>query len=301
MADYGHDLLFGAFLSPAADTVERTVTQARLAESLGLELIGIQDHLYHPGFLDALTLLTHLAARTETVTLFPDVAGLPLRGPVTLANFAASLSVLSGGRAALGLGSGAHPAGIASLGGPRRSPGEQVAALDEGVEVIRRLLGRDPGPTFDGRHYRLAGAAPALERPLPGEIPLWLGGYGPRSLRLIGRKADGWIPSSAYLPPWRLPAANAVIDEAARDAGRDPAEIRRLYNVDGAFRASGGGGFLDGPPELWAAQLTELALRDGVSAFVLAPGARPEEEIKIFAGDVAPAVREGVARARATA
>src|ERR1700754_3751168 len=96
MVDYGHDLLFGSFLTPAAGQAERVVELAQLTEQAGLDLVRIQDHPYQPAFLDAWTLLSGLAARTARVRVSPNVANLPLRPPAVLARSAASLDVLSG-------------------------------------------------------------------------------------------------------------------------------------------------------------------------------------------------------------
>ncbi|MCP2338097.1 LLM class flavin-dependent oxidoreductase [Actinomadura rupiterrae] len=296
MPDYRHDLLFGVFLSPAVADMPATMENVRLAESLGLDLVGMQDHPYHPGFADTPTLLTRVALATRKITVFPDVASLPLRGPVTLASWAATLAEISGGRVALGLGSGAHQGGIAALGGPSWTPGQQVQALDEAVRVVRGLLDGRPGHTVEGEFYRLRDAPPILGRPF--DVPLWLGGYRPRTLNLIGCLADGWIPSSAYMGPGEMAAASPLIDEAATAAGRDPAAVRRLYNLDGVFSPGASGGFLHGPPKVWADQLAELALELGVSGFVLSSG-RPAD-IELFAREVVPAVREEVNRARST-
>ncbi len=80
------------------------------------------------------------------------------------------------------------------------------------------------------------------------------------------------------------------------DAGRDPREIRRLYNISGRFDGGADGGFLAGPPAVWAEQLAELTLRHGISGFVLGTDARPD--IERFAQEVAPRVRELVSAAR---
>ena len=89
---------------------------------------------------------------------------------------------------------------------------------------------------------------------------------------------------------------NAAIDEAAQEAGRDPAEVRRLFNVNGRF--GGDGGFLQGGPTDWAEQLAELTLTTGMSSYILA--ADSDEDIHRFAEDVAPAVRELVEAARSS-
>jgi hypothetical protein len=90
-----------------------------------------------------------------------------------------------------------------------------------------------------------------------------------------------------------------TLDAAAETAGRDPARIRRAFNLSGRFGS--GRGFLQGPPAAWADQLTTLVLEHGISAFILGPGRDPVGDLRRFAGEVAPAVREAVARTRAGA
>jgi hemerythrin-like domain-containing protein len=129
-------------------------------------------------------------------------------------------------------------------------------------------------------------------------VGIWLGAYKPGMLALTGRAADGWLPSLSYLQPGDLAAGNKLIDEAAQQAGRSPDQIRRLLNVSGRF-APVGRGPLDGPAEQWAEELADLALSDGISAFIFA-GDDPDD-LRRFAGEVAPAVRELVAAGQATA
>jgi alkanesulfonate monooxygenase SsuD/methylene tetrahydromethanopterin reductase-like flavin-dependent oxidoreductase (luciferase family) len=117
-------------------------------------------------------------------------------------------------------------------------------------------------------------------------------------LALTGRRADGWIPSSSYVPPARLPELQARIDEAARAAGRDPPEIKRLYNVDGRITTGALHGFLDGPPDHWVETLAGLALNDGLDTFIFWPREAPGEQLRRFAEEVAPGVRALVERER---
>lgn len=298
MPDYGHDLLFGTFLPPAADSAAQTVRLAVLADELGLDLASVQDHPYQGKFLDAWTLLSVIAAQTSRLRVLPNVANLPLRPPAVLARAAASLDVLSGGRVELGLGSGAFPDGVAAMGGPRRTAGEAVTALEEAIAVIRALWAPGRGVTVAGTHYRLTGAHPGPTP--PHDIGIWLGSYKPRMLRLTGRLADGWLPSAPYLPPDQLADANAVIDAAAVDAGRDPAAVRRLYNIGGTFTGTGRE-FLRGPVPVWVEQLAELALTEGISGFIHTTEAGGAADLHRFAEEVAPAVRELVAAERAQA
>lgn len=297
MPDYGHPLEFGVFLPPAAETAGDTLTLARLADRLGLELVSVQDHPYQAAFLDAWTLLSVIAASTDSVRVFPNVANLPLRPPAMLARSAASLDILSGGRVELGLGTGAFWDAIEGMGASRRTPAESVAALEEAVAVIRALWtpGRR-GVRLDGEHYRLAGAHPG---PSPvHDIGIWLGAYKRRMLALTGRVADGWLPSAPYAPPEQLAGMNEIIDEAAESAGRSTSDIRRLYNITGTFSGQGND-FLRGPAKVWVEQLAELALADGISGFVLMVEPDGGDDLRRFAEEVAPGVRELVAGERA--
>jgi hypothetical protein len=288
--DYGHALEFGVFPTPAAQTAEAVVSLAAQADQLGLDLVTIQDHPYQSRFLDTWTLLSFLAARTSRVRLAPNVLNLPLRPPAVVARAVASLDVLSGGRVELGIGAGAFWDGVAAMGGPRRAPGESVDALREAIAVLRALWDTDTrgGAILDGRYHPLRGAA---RGPAPlHRVQIWVGAYKPRMLRLTGQLADGWLPSLPYLQEGDLAAGNAAIDAAAREAGRDPADIRRLLNV---------GGPQDGSLDEWVDQLVRWALEDGVSAFILM--ADDAGSVATFATEVAPAVRQRVEAARAGA
>ena len=297
MPDYGHPLEFGVFLPPQADAAGDTITLARLADRVGLDLVSVQDHPYQAAFLDTWTLLSVIAASTTTVRVFPNVANLPLRPPAVLARSAASLDILSGGRAELGLGAGAFWDAIAGMGGPRRSGPEAVAALEEAIGVIRALWTPGRGVRLDGAHYRLAGAHPG---PFPvHDIGIWVGAYRKRMLGLTGRLADGWLPSASYAPPEQLAGMNAAIDAAAEAAGRSTSDIRRLYNINGTFTGSGAE-FLRGPAEVWVEQLAELALTDGISGFVLMVERDGGDDLRRFAEEVVPGVRELVAAERAS-
>ncbi|MEU7617806.1 LLM class flavin-dependent oxidoreductase [Micromonospora rifamycinica] len=300
MTDYGHELLFGAFLTPDARQPEQVVARARFCEQVGLDLVTFQDHPYQPGFLDTWTLMSYLAAATSRIRLAGNVLNLPLRQPVVLARSVASLDLLSGGRVELGLGTGAFWDAIEANGGRRLTPGQSVDALDEAIRILREVWAaeRRGGVRVDGEHYRVVGAkrGPAPAHP----VGIWVGAYKPRLLRLVGRTADGWLPSLSYLPqgPAGLADLTALVDEGAAAAGRDPAEVRRLLNISGRF-AREGSGFLDGPPRQWVREVTDLVLTHGTSGFIL--GADDPTSLQVFAQEVAPAVRELVAAERSGA
>jgi alkanesulfonate monooxygenase SsuD/methylene tetrahydromethanopterin reductase-like flavin-dependent oxidoreductase (luciferase family) len=278
--DYGHPVKFGVFITPGAAQPEHPLAIAALADEVGFDLVGVQDHPYQSRFLDTWTLLTAMAMRTKKIGLFTDVANLPLRPPAVLAKAAASLDLISGGRVELGLGAGGSFEAIKAIGGPMLTRGESVEALDEAIQVVRMMWSAQRGARFEGKHYQLAGVhtGPAPAHP----IGIWLGAYKPRMLALVGRAADGWVPSLGYAQPADLLEGNRRIDEAAAAAGRDPRSIRRILNA-GA----------DVPVELF----TSLTVEHGMDTFVIG-GVEDPDALRWFAADVAPAVREAVDKAR---
>jgi len=291
VSDYGRDLEFGVSVEPLADPPEWAARVARAADVAGLDLVGIQDHPYQRRFLDTWTLISTLVPVTEHIRFFPDVANLPLRPPAMLAKAAASLDVLSGGRVEMGIGAGAFWDAVVAMGGPRRSPGEAVRSVEEAIKIMRMVWSDERSVRFDGELYSLKGMRPG---PHPvHDIGIWVGAYGPKMLDLIGRIADGWVPSLGYAPPGRLPEMNRRIDEGAQRAGREPGEIRRAYNLSGNIGTEDEG-LLESPASRWVETLTGFALEHGMDTFIYWPSGDHERQVEVFAGEVVPAVKEAV-------
>jgi alkanesulfonate monooxygenase SsuD/methylene tetrahydromethanopterin reductase-like flavin-dependent oxidoreductase (luciferase family) len=268
--DYGQSLRFGIFPSPRADSAHTTLNLAKLADDAGFELIGIQDHPYQRRFLDTWALMAFVLSQTNRISVFPAVANLPLRPPRMMAKAAASLDVLSGGRFELGLGAGAFWDGIEAMGGRKLSPRQSVDALEQSIAEIRdfwKAEGKYDGP------------------PPAHTIRILLGAYGPRMLRITGALADGWIPSQSYLTPDKAPEAMKRVDDAAHAEGRDPAELRRVYNL-----------ISDRPPS--AEEIADFATELGFDSFIFSVD--DEQSLARIASEVVPAVREEVASRRGT-
>jgi hypothetical protein len=176
----------------------------------------------------------------------------------------------------LGLGAGAFWDRMEEMGGRVLTPAESVAALDEAIDVIRAM--------WHGES-RVAGPPPAHD------IGIWLGAYKPRMLRLTGAKADGWIPSLGGMPPEEAGRAAAIVDDAARAAGRDPAQLVRALNVsDKAL------GTTDANEQ--ARLLATLATDLGFDTFIYWPSEPEPDLVRAFADDVVPKVRDVVATYR---
>ena len=284
----GRDIKFGYFLIPNADAPLLSLAQE--AEQLGLDYIAVQDHPYQRRFVDTWALLSMIAATTSRIGLFPDVANLPLRPPAVMAKAAASIDVLSGGRFELGLGAGGFWDAIEAYGGPRRNPGDALEALAEGIEVIRKIWSGERNLRFDGKHYKLRGAHSG---PVPAHpIGIWLGVTGPRALKLTGQVADGWVPSFRG-DLKKISEMTKRLNDAAAKAGRDPASIRRILNVNGEITDGASNGILQGPVTQWADELSNLAIAYGFDTFIF--WGEGEGQLQRFSNEVVPAVRAQVA------
>ena len=291
---------FGIALVPATEGIDRVRELVRAADQAALDYVGIQDHPYQRRFLDTWSLIPALLAETKRISFFTDVANLPLRPPAVMAKAAATLDVLSGGRFELGLGAGGFPDVIAGYGGPRRTAGESVEALAEAIDVIRLLWSEERSVSFDGEHYQLDGAHPGPRPAHP--IGIWVGAFRPRMLRLVGRKADGWLPSLGVLTRDELRAGNEQIDAAAENAGRDPRSIRRIINVQGVIgerpapsRSELPVGYLAGDPLAgsadWWVETFKGFVHDGFDTLVFWPVDASPGQVELLAGDVVPHFR----------
>jgi alkanesulfonate monooxygenase SsuD/methylene tetrahydromethanopterin reductase-like flavin-dependent oxidoreductase (luciferase family) len=279
------DVKLGIFVVPDATDPAGTIDRIVTADRVGLDLIGVQDHPYQRRFFDTWTLLAYVAGLTERVGLLSDVINLPLRPPAVLAKSAASLDVLSGGRVELGIGAGSFWEAIEAMGGTRRSGPESVDALEEAIAILRGFWSGEPSVRFEGEHYSVAGAKPG---PAPAHpIGIWVGAYGPRMLRLTGTLADGWLPSLGgdYVSPENAPAMHAAVDEGARAAGRDPAEIERGANVLG----------MEGDVAGWPERLARIATELRFSTLLVSPPDAGTDGIRRLGEEVAPRLRELVA------
>ncbi len=213
---------------------------ARRAEAAGFEALWIDDHLlndegdWRAPKLEGWSVLGALAATTTTARLGLLVGANTFRNPGLVAKLAVTLEEISGGRAIVGLGAGwferEHDAFGLDFGG---SMGERLDRLAEAATVLRRLLDGEI-VTHDGPAYALRDAVAA---PWPARrVPLLIGGAGPRkTLPLVARVADRW---NTYASPDELVARSALLDEACRAVGRDPATVHRSVNLNVVVRPS---------------------------------------------------------------
>ncbi len=215
-------------LWPAASrTWPEILEGAEYAERTGWHGVWIADHFMQNGddlsipVNEALALLAGLAARTERVRIGSMVLGNTHRHPAVVANWAATVDQLSGGRFVLGVGAGWQVNEHEVYGIDLPPVKELLARFEEACQVFRGLLTEDRF-SFDGRYYQLAGAP--LE-PKPAHLPLLIGASGEKvALRIVARYADEWNH-------WGLPEVARHKGEVFRahceKIGRDPATVRR--------------------------------------------------------------------------
>jgi len=292
------------------NNAEKAFTLARTADELGLDIIGVQDHPYNGTFFDTWTLISSLAASTKKIRYFSDVSDLPMRPPAMLAKTTATLDIITKGRVELGIGAGAFWDAIHTYGGPRRNPGEAVAALEEAMQVIH-LIWNFGGPrrrvSFPGKYYQLENAQAG---PSPyHNIGIWLGATRPRMMELIGRSGDGWvIPLSSYMSRDEIRAAQQLINAAARKSNRSLDSIARVSNIIGVIDEQGGLNKSSGEKtpfvgstSQWVDWMVSSYKDLGVDTFVFWPAAEGQEEsqLRLFAERVVPKVRASL-REKAT-
>jgi alkanesulfonate monooxygenase len=198
------------------------------AEELGFASVWAWDHLFLGArrpfpFLEALTTLSMVAARTSRVKLGTGILVLPIREPAILAKTAATLQLGSGGRLMLGVAAGWYEREFDATGIPFRRRGQ---IFERNLDMLLRLWADDDVTgEWDGRvltHVRML--------PLPQPRPLVLiGGYVDRVLRRVAARSDGWV--TYFYTPKSIASALARIRGYAEQAGRDPSELTVVAQV----------------------------------------------------------------------
>ena len=297
------EVVFGFGAPSGIDNGQELLRTAQQADRDGLDHVSLSDHPYLGGHLDAYAAIGFILGRTQHIAAFANVTNAPTRPAPMLARTVTSLSALSGGRIVLGMGAGGRWDRIADLGVPGLSPADAVDAFEEAITVVKMLSGGGQPVSYQGRHYRINQIEPA---PIAAP-PVWTGSVGPKSLATTGRLADGWIPGHAS--DWRSEryrTSRPIIDQAAESAGRDPREIRTIFNFPGlitdqplAATRDRAGRWIGGSVDQWIEELTNAVLEHDASGFTLfSPhgGAPDAMSLAHWANEIAPAVREALAK-----
>lgn len=205
----------GRFYAEALREVER-------AEELGFDSVWMEEHhgVYNHYWPSPLMVLAGFATRTTRLTLGANIAVLPFYHPVRAAEDAAMLDIMSGRRFIFGLAIGYRADEFALFGAPLEGRGARFA---EAIQLMRRLWTEEE-VTFAGKYYHLECARVEPKPLTPGGVPIWIGGWGPLSLRRAAELAEAWIPGpTAKLD--KLLEAQATYRDALQAAGGDPAAV----------------------------------------------------------------------------
>jgi F420-dependent oxidoreductase-like protein len=264
---------------------------ARTAEQVGCEHVSVMDHWFQMDqmfpvdndMVEAYTTLGFLAAHTERVKLHVLVTGVTYRNPGLLAKTVATLDVLSGGRARLGIGAAWYEREHLGLGVRFPSVSERLERLEEALQICLQMWSGENGP-YEGRHYRLAETLcvpQPLSRPHP---PIWIGGGGEKKLlRLVARYADA---SNLIATDFDQVAHKLdVLRKHCDDLGRNADEIDKtiLYVGDALNR---------GDTDRFLAEMSEYA-KLGISTVVVMPlDNEPVAFVERLATDVIPTLSE---------
>lgn len=166
-------------------------------------------------------LLAALAATTSSLRIGPLVAPTTVHHPAVLANRAATIDRIAGGRFVLGLGAGWQINEHVAYGIDLMAPGPRVGRFAEAIEIVRSLL-HEPRTTFHGEHFDVTDA-PCDPKPT-GDLPIVVGSARPRMLGIAARFADEW---NCWGNPERIAGIVPLLDQACERAGRDPSTVRR--------------------------------------------------------------------------
>jgi alkanesulfonate monooxygenase len=208
--------------------MDAVTAYAVTAEELGFASVWAWDHLFLGArrpfpFLEALTTLSWVAARTSRIMLGTGVLVLPIREPAIVAKTTATLQLASGGRLMLGVASGWYEREFDATAVPFRQRGQ---IFERNLDLMLRLWADDDVTgEWDGRvltHVRML----PLPRPRP---QLLIGGYVDRVLRRVATRSDGWV--TYFYTPGSIAGAWSRIRGYAEDAGRDPDELNLVAQV----------------------------------------------------------------------
>lgn len=188
---------------------------------MGYSAPGRADSRYPPQMpiLEALALMSFLAAATDRIGLSTEVLVLPQRQPALVAKQISTIDTLSGGRVRLGVGVGWQESEYDALQEPFSTRGKR---MDEAIDLLRAYFGEET-VDFDSDFYPTQAMAMEPKPPQGSQLPIWIGGSSAPALRRVVAKGDGWMSGGTSN---EQAAANiAALRQLAESSGRDPDDI----------------------------------------------------------------------------
>jgi len=236
--DLGYHVSDFTWRGGAAELAPQLAELARTAERVGISRLTVMDHVWQihvigppeHEMLEAYATLGFLAANTERVLLHTLVTGVVYREPGLLAKMVTTLDVLSGGRAALGIGAAWNEEESLGLGLPFPPLAERFERLEETLQICLQMWSGEDGP-YDGEHYKLARTLNSPQSPTRPHPPILIGGSGERkTLRLVAKYAD----ACNLFPGPEVAQKLDVLRAHCEREGRDYDEIEKTatFGVD---------------------------------------------------------------------
>src|SRR5271165_5257513 len=219
----------------AADQWTAMLDAVRAAEDGPFESIWVYDHFHtvsaptDQAIHEAWALMAAFGAATSRVRLGQMCTCMAYRNPAYLAKVAATVDLISGGRAEMGIGAGWYEHEWRAYGYGFPSTGERIAMLDEGVQIMRQLW-TTGNTTFQGKHYQVDGA---ICQPLPlqeGGIPLWIAGGGEKKTLRIAAQYAAYTNFDGTSEGFQR--KSAILEEHCREVGTDYGAITRSANYN---------------------------------------------------------------------
>ncbi len=218
---------FALFSPQAGQSTKALFDRANLCEKLGYHSIWLVDHFWTRGMPDldhveALTMMAALAARTEKIRIGTLVLCNSYRNPALLAKSLTTIDHISNGRLEVGIGAGWMDEEYRAYGYEFPETPVRLKQLQEGLEILKAMLGPDKKPSFKGKYYSIEGAA-NNPKPIQKPVPITIGGSGEKvMLRLVAKYADRWNCPAGYQS---FEHKFNVLKEHAKKVGRNLDEI----------------------------------------------------------------------------
>jgi alkanesulfonate monooxygenase SsuD/methylene tetrahydromethanopterin reductase-like flavin-dependent oxidoreductase (luciferase family) len=296
----------GVVLPQVAADWPQVLEASEHAEAAGADSVWVIDHVLgfpaDRGILEAWTVMSAVAARTERVEIGAQVLCQSFRNPALLAKMAATLDRVARGRLRMLVGAGWFQGEYEAFGWDFPAAGVRVGELRDTIRILKGLLNSQEPFSYEGEYYRVTNA---VGRPMPVRQPfaIEVGAAGDRMLRIIAKEADGWNCPGALLP--RLEERLGYLAKACADAGRSIDDLRlscQIVCAVGDDDAAKHPGLMMFNPQLGlvgsidqaTARLGEL-LELGLTGFncVLPPGSKGRACLERLLGDVAPQLGRG--------
>jgi len=291
MHNYRKSLRFGFCLNPTASDPARPIQLARLAETMGLDYVGIQNLPNEPGSYNIWTLVSAIAATTSRITVIAKGNDLLSNSPLALATAAASLELLTEGRVVIELDVENFWASHPKIGRERSGNADALIALKEAIQIMHLAWSSTSPISFGGTFYSLDKVEPGP--PPSRRISIWLDVKERNALSFIGLLAEGWIVSQDLRKPLDdLTTLGEFFDFAVTSSGRDPSELKRIWRIDDFNLDDDIGSKGDTFAQQWAERLADLALQNGIDTFLLMEGKNAELQLEKFSRGVIPRLRE---------